>query len=159
MQTAFPLINESQLGTRLNEAIGHDRRGEFALLLSMLSIDVRDMAQFQWEKDLEQAASLRKRFELPASAPLLADLCADASVVDNSRVFASQGHTAFRLRQALTPEALLIRCTETMAMAEVLANCDHYTRLRQKNAAPMPDVALPHLVEQLAQQRQLAKLI
>jgi hypothetical protein len=159
MQTAFPLVNESQLGTRLNEAVVHDRRGEFALLLSMLSIDARDMAQFQWDKALEQAALLRKRFELPASAPLLADLSADAPVVDNSRVFSSQGQTAFRLQQALTPEATLIRGRDTMAMTQVLANCDHYTRLRHRNTAPLPEVAEPHLVEQLAQQRRLAKMI
>lgn len=158
MQTVCPLVNESQVGTRLNEAIEHNRRSEFALLLSLMSVDARDMAQFQWDRELDSASRLRKQFELSPEQPLCVDLSQQSSVVDHSGTYREAGSVAFRLQQALRPEALVIRGRESIAMAEVLANCDTVTQLRQRNQAYLPSIDTPLLVEQLTNQRNLARL-
>ncbi len=59
------LVDELQLGTRLNEAVGAGDQAEFFLLLSMLSADVTDAPQF-YDRQKEQTApgDLRERFQL-----------------------------------------------------------------------------------------------
>lgn len=158
MQIDVPLVNEAQIGIRLNAAIEHNRRGEFALLLSLLSVDARDMAQFQWQKDLDTAQKLQQQFELPPKQPLLADLSLFEPVVDNSQVFITQGARAFQLQQALQPEALVIRGAEPTAMAEALSNCDLTTQLRQRGRLTSPQIELMHFADQLAIQRNLIPL-
>lgn len=155
MQIDVPLINEAQIGTRLNAAIEHNRRGEFALLLSLLSADARDMAQFQWQKELDAAEKLQRQFELPPTQTLVADLSSDNHITDNSAVFMQQGARAFQLQQALRPEALVIRGNEPIAMAEALSNCELTTRLRQRGQLPSPQVEIMHFADQLAIQRNL----
>lgn len=155
MQIDVPLINEAQIGTRLNAAIEHNRRGEFALLLSLLSADARDMAQFQWQKELDTAEKLQRQFELPPKQTLVADLSSDNHITDNSAVFMLQGARAFQLLQALRPEALVIRGSEPIAMAEALSNCELTTRLRQRGQLPSPQVEIMHFADQLAIQRNL----
>ena len=159
MQTAFPLVNESQISTRLNHAVEHNRRGEFALLLSLMSVDVRDMAQFQWDAQLDLDSRLRKQFELPKTETLLADLSTDEEIIDNSHVFREQGEAQFRLQQALRPEAVLTRGHEPQGLAEALANCDHISQLRQRQQLTLPHIEIPHFVDQLAMQRNLAKIM
>ncbi|MFB2803101.1 VC2046/SO_2500 family protein [Shewanella seohaensis] len=159
MQIDVPLINEAQIGSRLNAAIEHNRRGEFALLLSLLSADARDMAQFQWQKELDNAEKLQRQFELPPKQALVADLSTDNKVTDNSAVFAEQGVRAFQLQQALRPEALVIRGAEPIAMAEALSNCDLTTRLRQRGQLPSPKMDVMHFADQLAIQRNLVPLL
>ncbi|MDL3985083.1 VC2046/SO_2500 family protein [Shewanella xiamenensis] len=155
MQIDVPLINEAQIGSRLNAAIEHNRRGEFALLLSLLSADARDMAQFQWQKELDTAEKLQRQFELPPKQTLVADLSSDNHIIDNSAVFMQQGARAFQLQQALRPEALVIRGGEPIAMAEALSNCEYTTRLRQRGQLPSPQVEIMHFADQLAIQRNL----
>ncbi|MDN5500832.1 MAG: queD-like protein [Shewanella sp.] len=155
MQIDVPLINEAQIGSRLNAAIEHNRRGEFALLLSLLSADAREMAQFQWQKELDTAEKLQRQFELPPKQTLVADLSSDNHIIDNSAVFMQQGARAFQLQQALRPEALVIRGGEPIAMAEALSNCEFTTRLRQRGQLPSPQVEIMHFADQLAIQRNL----
>ena len=155
MQIDVPLINEAQIGSRLNAAIEHNRRGEFALLLSLLSADARDMAQFQWQKELDTAEKLQRQFKLPPKQTLVADLSSDNHIIDNSAVFMQQGARAFQLQQALRPEALVIRGGEPIAMAEALSNCEFTTRLRQRGQLPSPQVEIMHFADQLAIQRNL----
>jgi hypothetical protein len=159
MQIDVPLVNEAQIGTRLNAAIENDRRGEFALLLSLLSVDARDMAQFQWQKDLDMAQKLQRQFELPPQSALIADLSLTEPIVDNSSVFISHGPRAFQLQQALRPEALLIRGAESVAMAEALSNCDHVTQLRQRGQLAAPKIEIMHFADQLAIQRNMLPLL
>ncbi len=158
MQIDVPLINESQLGIRLNAAVEHDRRGEFALLLSLLSADARDMAQFQWQKEVATTEKLQRQFDLPPEQLLVADLSTTQSVTDNSALFTTQGARAFQLQQALRPEALVIRGSESMEMTEVLSNCDLSTCLRQRNQLPSVQIELMHFADQLAIQRNLVPL-
>jgi len=50
MQIDDLLITESQLNSRLNNSVHENRRGEFALLLAMLSHDALDFSQFHLPK-------------------------------------------------------------------------------------------------------------
>lgn len=158
MQIDVPLINEAQIGTRLNAAIENDRRGEFALLLSLLSIDARDMAQFQWQNELDSAQKLQRQFDLPPSPKLVDDLSSTDEIVDNSAIFMQQGPRAFQLQQALRPEALVIRGAEAAAMVETLHNCDYITALRQRGQLSVPQINTPHFADQLAAQRTMLQL-
>ncbi|ABZ76503.1 conserved hypothetical protein [Shewanella halifaxensis HAW-EB4] len=156
-QLESALINESQLGSRLNHAVGSNRRGEFGLLLSMLSEDARDMAQFQTAAHLSH--DLRIKFELPAPQTLIGQLDDDIMVTDNSLVHQQSGATAFRLANTLNEEALVIRCKESLAMQEVLANCALSVRQRYGQVSVAPKVELTHFVDQLVMQRQMGELI
>lgn len=46
MQIDCLLITESQFSSRLNQSVQQQRRGEFGLLLTMLSHDALDFSQF-----------------------------------------------------------------------------------------------------------------
>ena len=67
MQIDDLLITESQLNSRLNNSVHENRRGEFSLLLAMLSHDALDFSQFHLPKTeidnlvIEEEA-LRKQF-------------------------------------------------------------------------------------------------
>ncbi|MBW8184796.1 VC2046/SO_2500 family protein [Shewanella nanhaiensis] len=162
MRPSAVLINESQLGTRLNHAIDHDRRGEFALLLAFLSSDARDMAQFQLDDGtLEPELVLRKKFELPEAQALINDLTIQDSPIDNSSAFANGGVRAFQLMQALKPEALVIRGDKSAQMQRVLTNCDLLTRQKFNHSAKseLYQALDPHFVDQLAQQRQMSRTL
>lgn len=157
MQTEFPLVNELQCGNRLNQAIEHDRRGEFGLILAMLSADARDLAQFQLDRELTSAQKLTKHFDLPQTAPVVADLSQSTPVTDNAEHFYAGGMRGFQLAQALTPEALVIRGRTSDAMALTLSNCDVITRLRQTDQVPAIEVLNQmHFIDQLALQRQMS---
>lgn len=169
MQTSSVLINESQLGTRLNHAIESERRGEFALLLAFLSTDARDMAQFHTDSvDVDVNQRLRENFELPNKETLLAELSSDTDVIDNSATFRSGGLSAFSLAQALQPEAIVTRGSEATSMQTVLTNCDAVTRQKffddkQNDKKITRQVKLHteqlHFVDQLSQQRQMSQII
>ncbi|BCV66500.1 queD-like protein [Shewanella carassii] len=156
MRTDVSLINELQLGGRLNQAVESHRRGEFALLLALMSQDVRDWPQFHLHDDVEKDAVLRQQFDLPAPQPLVGDLSQEPLPVDNSYYFISEGERSFQLAQALVPEPLVIRGKRDSGMQDALDNCDWHTRLRTEGALNQPKVALMEFVDQLSEQRRLA---
>lgn len=162
MQPGRILVNETQLGSRLNRAVDSDRRGEFALLLALLSTDARDMAQFNIkDNDLTLEAELRAKFDLPAEETLINDLTLEPSPVDNSEQFHLGGARAFQLMQALKPEAIVTRGDEPLDMQEVLANCDLNVRQKYRSKTQgntyRPEVM--HFVDQLSQQRQMSETL
>ncbi|MCL1137449.1 VC2046/SO_2500 family protein [Shewanella pneumatophori] len=151
------LVNESQLGTRLNHAIGSNRRGEFGLLLSLLSADARDMAQFQTQS--HKSSDLRAKFDLPAPQALLSQLDKDTPCTDNSQIYQQAGATAFRLANLLDEEALVIRRNEALEMEQVLANCELNVRNKYQQITTSPEVQLTHFVDQLQMQRKMSEFI
>ncbi|MGB6136307.1 MAG: VC2046/SO_2500 family protein [Shewanella sp.] len=158
MQIESTLVNELQIGGRLNGAIEQNRRGEFGLLLAMLSADARDMAQFQLDKDLNVDQKLRKQFSLPPAQPLVVDVTSDIHVIDNAPLFQQQGARQFQLQQALTPEAIVIRGPQPDAMVEVLSNCDELTKRKALNRYQQHTVIEDmHFVDQLATQRKISQ--
>ncbi|MGI2178518.1 VC2046/SO_2500 family protein [Shewanella frigidimarina] len=160
MQIESTLVNELQIGSRLNVAIENNRRGEFGLLLAMLSIDARDMAQFQLDNDLESTQKLRQRFSVPQPQLLVDDISAHPDTIDNAMIFQQQGARQFQLQQALTPEALVIRGSQSDSMVEVLSNCDYLTKNKAINAyqqhTPLEDM---HFLEQLSTQRKISNTL
>ncbi|MGI2855498.1 VC2046/SO_2500 family protein [Shewanella algae] len=156
MRTDVSLINELQLGGRLNQAVESHRRGEFALLLALMSQDVRDWPQFHLHDDVAKDAVLRQQFDLPAPQPLVGDLSQEPLPVDNSYHFISEGERSFQLAQALVPEPLVIRGKRDSGMQDALDNCDWHTRLRTEGALNQPKVALMEFVDQLSEQRRFA---
>lgn len=154
MQIDVQLINESQLGSRLNHAIENNRRGEFGLLLSMLSIDARDMSQFQLDNETDETKRLRKQFQLGHQQALTEVLNSDHDPTDHSQLFIQEGSCSFRLHHAMKPEALVIRGQQSMSMNQVLSNCDAVTKLRHLKQIQTPLTDTEHLSEQLAKQRQ-----
>ncbi|MCT8986386.1 VC2046/SO_2500 family protein [Shewanella phaeophyticola] len=158
MQIESTLVNELQIGSRLNGVIEQNRRGEFGLLLAMLSADARDMAQFQLDKDLNVDQKLRKQFSLPPAQSLVADVSTDIHVTDNAPLFQQQGARQFQLQQALTPEAFVIRDAQPDAMVEVLSNCDELTKRKALNSYQQHTVIEDmHFIDQLATQRKISQ--
>ncbi|MGB0833618.1 MAG: VC2046/SO_2500 family protein [Psychrobium sp.] len=109
MQIGDLLIGELQLGQRLNECVQQGNKSEFALLLSMLSQDVRDQDQFALEQTAceKNTNSLAEQFEMPTPQTLktraIADQHYSITLADISR---EQGLTAGRLQHCLKPDAL-----------------------------------------------------
>ncbi|WP_028775100.1 VC2046/SO_2500 family protein [Shewanella waksmanii] len=162
MRTNELLINESHLGTRLNGAVSGARRGEFALLLALMSSDARDMAQFlARSNDDADTNKLRAQFELGPEQPIVTHF-EQAQVIDNSGEYQRAGLAAFRLKQSLRPEALVNRGEVESAMVEVLANTDPSARMGYLNPNQAKSEIysqVPHFSEQLIAQRQFAELI
>ncbi|UAL41606.1 queD-like protein [Shewanella inventionis] len=160
MQIESTLVNELQIGSRLNGAVEHNRRGEFGLLLAMLSADARDMAQFQFDKDLSVEQKLRKTFSLPPAQALIADVSTDIPLTDNAATFQREGARQFQLQQALTPEALVIRGSQPDAMVEVLSNCDVLTKRKALNLYQQHNIIEEmHFVDQIATQRKISQIL
>jgi hypothetical protein len=160
MQIESTLVNELQIGNRLNVAIEHNRRGEFGLLLAMLSVDAVDMAQFQLDNDIESTQKLRRQFAVPPAQLLVDDISVHPDTIDNAIVFQQQGARQFQLQQALTPEALVIRGSQPDAMVEVLSNCDYLTKNKAINAyqqqTPIEEM---HFLDQLNTQRKISNTL
>ncbi|MCW3173857.1 VC2046/SO_2500 family protein [Shewanella subflava] len=157
MQIESLLVNELQLGSRLNAAVEHQRRGEFGLLLAMLSADSADMAQFQIDTDLSIDQKLYKKFELPQPQALVDDLSQMCQHNDNAAVFQTQGLCQFHLQQNLTPEAIVIRGKYQDGIAQVLSNTSALIRAKYENNSIQPDIPEDmHFIEQLERQRQIS---
>ncbi|UJF20904.1 VC2046/SO_2500 family protein [Shewanella sp. OMA3-2] len=158
MQIESLLVNELQLGGRLNAAVENQRRGEFGLLLAMLSADSSDMAQFQFDKDLTINQKLYKQFQLQQPQKLVDDLSSMTEHVNNGAVFHSQGLRQFHLQQSLSPEAIVIRGKHDDAMVQALGNSSHLVRTKYEGLDTHYEaVEEMHFVEQLERQRQISQ--
>ena len=67
------LVDELQLGNRLNESVASGDRADFQLLLSMLSADVCDAPQFNRKLSQKEPENLRERFALGKEQRFYAD--------------------------------------------------------------------------------------
>ncbi|MBV7317584.1 VC2046/SO_2500 family protein [Shewanella sp. NIFS-20-20] len=153
MQIDANIINELHLGSRLNDAIAAKRRGEFALLLSLLSADVRDMAQFS-PQDLSVDETLRREFDVPGRQPLTVNMALE-TCWDHSQAFFSDSAAGFYLRQSLLAEPLVYGGAVDAELMTVLENCSHSVKHRclhhSDTHQQMPEP--PHLCDQLQAQR------
>ena len=69
--SAVPLSNEIQLGQSVNRSVQEGDGDSFRLLLSLLSDDVCDQAQFQkLAPEAVEQPSLRRQFQLGEQAPI-----------------------------------------------------------------------------------------
>ncbi|KAA1164161.1 MULTISPECIES: VC2046/SO_2500 family protein [Pseudoalteromonas] len=155
MQIDDLLITESQLSTRLNKSVHEQRRGEFSLLLAMLSQDALDFSQFHFPKtDIEnpivEEETLRKQFGSGPKQPLAPDefnmLIGQHNAALLSNVGEHAGMSDIKLRHCLNPEPLSIRNDLAHIPLNVLDNCELAVRRRIKNketqlSHPQMDVA------------------
>lgn len=153
MQTTPIIVNELHVAPELRQAVEHNHRGDFGLLLALLSQDARDWPQFHLQDELSTQEQLRKNLELPPPEPLLANLATDPVVNDNSATFAHHGATAFRLQQCLRPEALVIRGEYSLEMSEVVENLDIHSRGHFVGTTTNVLPQVPDFADQLAEQR------
>ena len=117
------LVDESQLGQRLNESLQKSDRADFVLLLSLLSTDVTDAPRLEGQdftsrpptdEQLRAALGLGPAVKSYASAD---DLARSADI---SRLFHQEGQHAVFLELCLNPQALTP--AEHYLAPEVLAN-------------------------------------
>lgn len=137
MQIDDLLITESQLSSRLNKSVQQQRRGEFGLLLAMLSHDALDFSQFHLPKtelSNSQPNNEQLRKELGAGPEqLLAPNEFDMLIGQhNAKRLHESGLSDIRLRHCLTPEPLAIRNDKTHVPLEVLDNCELVVRKRHQ---------------------------
>jgi len=132
------LINEWQLGTQLNIAVASGTRDKFNLLLSFLSEDVRDFAQFELPKALQSELSrveLRESLSLPAAQPLVNTGISLQQSEKLSALLHKNQITDLRLQCLLNNEALLSRQPPPDIDAEVVDNLPFLSQTRLKQGS------------------------
>ena len=143
MQIGDLLITESQLKTRLNESVHENRRGEFALLLAMLSHDALDFSEFHLPKSdtkhyQADEDALRKQFGAGPKQPLAPDTFNMLIGKNNTELLAKMGSAIgmsdIKLTQCLKPEPLNIRDDKNHIPLNVIDNCELAVRRRIKNS-------------------------
>ena len=139
MQIDDLLITEHQLGTRLNKSVHDQHRGEFSLLLAMLSHDALDFSQFHLPKTEIQQPNVDEdtlRAELQVGpTQLLAPKEFNMLIGQfNSERLASAGEHAgmmdIKLRHCLAPEPLSVRDDKFHIPLTIRDNCELAVRKR-----------------------------
>lgn len=104
------LVDELQLGERLNESLSAGDRADFALLLAMLSQNVEDSPQFADPvKEHETSADLRQLFGLKAKTALYA----------GEADFARASELAARLKDGGMQSVFLEECLRDEPVSEL----------------------------------------
>lgn len=101
------LVDEMQLGTRLNEDIQSQNRADFALMLCMLSSDVKDHPLFNDEVRKDREVNLRAKFHLTEEQRKYAETSDFDRAQALTEMFASEGMTSVHLAQCLRAEPLV----------------------------------------------------
>jgi len=119
------IVNEWQLGQQLNVAVHNGAREKFNLLLSFLSNDVRDFAQFDLKAHPEaenKNKDLRAQFHLPKAQPLVNEGPTDALLAELNDDLQQTKMHEIRFKQLLTNEAILARKSPDVLPQDILDN-------------------------------------
>jgi len=119
------IINEWQLGQQLNTAVHNGAREKFNLLLSFLSDDARDFAQFDIKNpdpELNKETSLREKFNLSAAQPLVNEGPSEALLTELNQDLQQTRLHDIRLKQLLANEAILSKPTTGPLPIDILDN-------------------------------------
>lgn len=119
------LINEWQLGQQLNTAVHNGTRDKFNLLLSLLSDDARDFAQFSLphENDTSLAqAELRASLFLADPQPLVNKGISALQAANLNVDLHAKDLTSIRLKHLLNNEALLSRNESCDIPSDIIDN-------------------------------------
>jgi hypothetical protein len=139
------LINEWQLGQQLNTAVHNGTREKFNLLLSFLSDDARDFAQFAVPSQpqtnpVKDKTDLRSAFSLADAQPLVnKGMSTDQAKLMNQNV-QDDNLSSIRLQLLLSNEALLSRSEALLISSDVN---DNLTFLSQQRLAESLQIAEP----------------
>ncbi|MCT7656622.1 hypothetical protein MBH78_22305 [Oceanimonas sp. NS1] len=135
------LINDSQLGDSLNQAVHQGRREDFGLLLAMLSEDARDLPRIDQPAAGLSEPDWRAHFALPEpTPPLFAEAVDEARATGLSRLAGELQQDSLRLLLAMRGEPL--KPARSELPAEVTAN------LHPRTLARMQGQLTAHLPEQ-----------
>ncbi|MDP5292311.1 VC2046/SO_2500 family protein [Oceanimonas sp. CHS3-5] len=125
------LINDSQLGDSLNQAVHQGRRGDFGLLLAMLSDDARDLPRIEEPAAETGEPDWRAHFALPEpTPPLFADGVDHIRAAGLSRLAGELQQDSLRLLLAMRGEPL--KPSRNELPAEVASNLAPRTLARMQ---------------------------
>ncbi|MDV2856387.1 VC2046/SO_2500 family protein [Oceanimonas sp. CAM02] len=117
------LINDSQLGDSLNQAVHQGRRRDFGLLLAMLSEDARDLPRIDEPVTPAGEPDWRQYFALPEpTPPMFAEQRDQARANTLSTLAGSLQQDSLRLLLAMRGEPL--KPSRDELPAEVTSNLD-----------------------------------
>ena len=136
-----PLLEEAQLGSRLNEDVHSGKRADFSLLLSMLTDDVRAHSQFALPADeLDNPETddimLRKQFSLPDKEPLALSSVDEITQFEQAGLVAEGRMTQLHLENCLQQKALSFRDDAKHVVSKVLENTSLHCQLKHQNVTP-----------------------
>jgi hypothetical protein len=136
-------INELQFGNNINRAVETGHRSDFALLLAMLSQDVRDTTPVTTiqEPDSSEAA-LRRQFSVPAARELRSNHDSYNRSASIAEHFHKDGMAGVQLQAGLCPDALAYLPEKTHDLAEdVYRNLSLHEQRAMTKSTPalMPD--------------------
>lgn len=129
------LIHELQLGDSLNQCVKESRRADFALMLALLTDDVREHSEFlvphteESEKQVDKEA-LRRHFELPDSPSLALSTMEELGTFNQAELAINNQLATLRLSQALNPKPLAFRDDAKHVPTVVLANTNIHCQER-----------------------------
>jgi hypothetical protein len=150
-----PLINEWQLGTKLNQALQHQQRGDFSLWLALLSPAIEEMAAFQTpisetepiNHDLYQALGVVKTRSFGWQQP-------DSKTLQQQSVAVQQSLAQLKLQSYLHPEPWVLLEDPRKLDPQIIADLDLHCRRRLNSASlnreTTDETALFEILEQLA---------
>ncbi|MGO1245997.1 MAG: VC2046/SO_2500 family protein [Oceanisphaera sp.] len=122
------LVNDSQLGDRLNQAVSEGRRSDFGLLLSMLSEDARDLPRVEESKNEQGEPDWREYFSLPDANPLYAQAQDEIRAPQLSSLAGELYQDSLRMMLAMRAEPLKVN--NDALPYEVSSNLDPRTQAR-----------------------------
>lgn len=122
------LVNDSQLGDSLNQAVHQGRRGDFGLLLALISEDARDLPRINEPKNEQGEPDWRRYFDLPAANPLYANEEDALRAPQLSALAGGLHQDSLRLLLAMRAEPL--RVSDRALPAEVSGNLNPRTLAR-----------------------------
>ena len=131
------LIEELQLGVKLNECVHSKRRYDFSLMLSMLAPDVRVHSQFSLpltEKDHVNVSdeSLRKTLNVAATPPLALTSLADITCFQQGHLVVNEQLATMRLTDAINPKPLAFRDDKKHISSSVMDNTSLFCQQKKK---------------------------
>jgi hypothetical protein len=139
MQIEHGLIRESQLDIALNTSVHQGRRGDFAMMLSMLSQDALDFSQFHLpssptEEKNKTEDALKRELQIGPQKPLAPSEFDMSIGQENAFVVQHFGMAALYLKECLAPEPLAIRNDKKHIPLAVVDNCELAVRRKLKPA-------------------------
>lgn len=158
MQIEQGLIRESQLDVALNKCVHQGRRGDFAMMLSMLSQDVLDFAEFHLPKSSAEEknnteAALKRELQIGPQKPLAPSEFDMLIGQENAFVVQHFGMAAVHLKECLDPEPLAVRDDKKHIPLVVVDNCELSVRRKIK---PIPHVSNERSIDAASFYDQLA---
>lgn len=129
------LINEIQLGVKLNECIHSNRRSDFSLMLAMLTNDAREFSEFlvpdgPMNVSTSDEQQLRRLFDLPIAQPTGLKAISDIDAFNESALANANNMTAVYLNNAIKPKAISFRDDAKHINSNILANTNLHTKKR-----------------------------